>query len=106
VCAELGRLGSGVRREAADQVGLARPLGVVGEPGHVVARLLGQRLQQGEVPGGPAVRRDLRLHGAPGQLVPEAQRVAVGDQQPGGDQLVEGRQGGAGRPAQGARVDP
>src|SRR6185369_6945360 len=93
-------------RVAAYQVGLTGRLGVVGQARLVVTPTPGQRREQCLVSGQSAVRWDLGLDRAAGELVPELQGVAVGSEQARCEQLVERLEGHPARVGDQLRVHP
>ncbi len=93
--AQPGRLACGGRRELGDGGGVSAALGVVGEARVVVAPGFDEAAEQRAMAGDPTMWRHLRLDGATRELVPEAQGVSVGLQEPGRHQLVEPVHGGA-----------
>jgi hypothetical protein len=101
VCRASGRAGC----ESGDQLGVAGPLCVVGQPGLVVAPVRGQDGQQGPVTRRPTVGPDLGLDGAAGQLVPEAQGEPIAAQETGHHELLEARRRYVACPGQQTRID-
>ena len=83
-----------------------RTLGVVGQAGVVVDTGADQLGQDAAVHLGGRVRADLLLDGPAGDLVAEPQARAVGDEQAGGDGLVEGADVGAGDGGEQVGLDP
>ena len=71
-------------------------LGVEGQPGVVVAAEAAEGVEDPGVDLAAAVRGNGVLHGEPGDLVPELHRRAVPGEQPGGEQVIDGRRRGAG----------
>ena len=94
------------RAHGAARGTIACGLGVEGQPGVVVAAGAAQRGQDPGVDGAAAVRRDRLLDCQPGDLVPEPQPAAVAGQQPGGQQLIDGRRRAPGHRFQQPQLDP
>ena len=80
-------------------------LGVEGQPGVVVAAEAAEGLEDPGLYLDAAVRGDGVLHGEPGDLVAELRRRAVPGEQPGGEQVIDGRRRGAGDRLQQAELD-
>ncbi len=77
------------RRELTDRIGAAGAVGVEREAGVVVAAGRLQRVEHPAVHLDAAVWGQLGIDGHACQLVAEAHGVAIGDEQPGVDQLVD-----------------
>ena len=101
------RLPRGGRREAWDQGRIAGTLRVVRQSCVVVVARTGEEgVEQGTVSGRSSVRGYGGLNGAPRQLVPEVQVLAVGGEEPGRHQLVENVDADAGRRSHQRGFDP
>ena len=96
VRAQAGRPPRGGGRVAQRGRTVSGRLGVEGQPGVVVAAEAAEGVEDPGVDLAAAVRGNGVLHGEPGDLVPELRRRAVPGEQPGGEQVIDGRRRGAG----------
>jgi hypothetical protein len=86
-----GRLPGRGQAVADDRLGVAGPVGVVGQPRQLDPGAPGQLGQDPPVAGHPGARGELALDGPAGQLVAEPEVPGVGLQHPASFGLVQGR---------------
>ncbi len=105
VRAETGRPGGGGRRVAQHHRPVAAPRGVVRQPPVVTRPARRQQRQRPGMDAGPQGRGQRLVDRQPGQLVPEAHGVAVGDQHAAVQALVDRCERLAGRLDQELHLD-
>ena len=88
---QLGRPARGARRIAQHRRPVARGLGVKRHPGVVVTSQRTKSSQDPGVDGAAAVRRDRLFHREPRDLMAEPQPPAILGEQPGREDLIDGR---------------